>query len=213
MAKSLLSVRKLIDAGVQVVFSDAGCKMIKGAMVIAKGVRIGTLYKLDACTIQCNSTFVEESRTVSKEISSSMDGHGFWVPKGALSTDIKLPAEKTMLWHQRFGHIGEKGLRALKNKNLVEGLSDCNLDFDFCEHCIYGKQNHVHFYSSSHKSSGILDLIHSDVFGPVDVPSIGKSTYYVSFIDDYSRRTWVYFMKSKYEVFSHFKEFKAMVEL
>ena len=97
-----------------------------------------------------------------------------------------------MLWHQRLGHIGEKALRTLKNKNLVDGLNDCNLEFDFCEHCIYGKQNRIQFYSSSHKSSCILDLIHSDVFGPVDVPSIGISVYYVSFIDDFSRRTWVY---------------------
>ena len=118
-----------------------------------------------------------------------------------------------MLWHQKSGHIGEKGLRALENKNLVEGLSDYNLYFDFCEHCIYEKQNHVQFYSSSHKSSGILDLIHSNVFGPIDIPSIGKFAYHVSFIYDYSRRTWVYFMKSKYKVSNNFKEFKAMVEL
>ena len=58
-----------------------------------------------------------------------------------------------------------------------------------------------------------MDLIHSDVFGSVDVPSIGRSVYYVSFIDDFSIRTWVYFLRSKAEVFSHFKEFKAMVEL
>ena len=53
----------------------------------------------------------------------------------------------------------------------------------------------------------------SNVFGPVDVPSIGRLVYYVSFIDDFSRRTWVYFLRSKAEFFSHFKEFKAMVEL
>ena len=101
----------------------------------------------------------------------------------------------------------------MKNKNLVDGLKDYNLEFDFCEHCVISKQNCIQFYSSSHKSSCILDLIHSDVFSPVDVPSIGRSVYYVSFIDDFSRRTWVYFLRNKAEVFSHFKEFKAMVEL
>jgi len=82
----------------------------------------------------------------------------------------------------------------LKNKNLVEGMSDCNLEFDFCEHFIYGKQNRVQFFSSSHKSCGVLDLIHFYGFGPIDVPSIRKSTYYVSFIDDYGRRAWLYFL-------------------
>jgi transposase InsO family protein len=100
----------------------------------------------------------------------------------------------------------------LEKKNLVDGLNDCALEFDFCEHCIYGKQNHVQFYSSSHKSSRLLDLIHSDVFGPVKVPSISKALYYVSFIDDYSRRTWVYFLRTKSEVFSQFKELKALLE-
>jgi transposase InsO family protein len=50
------------------------------------------------------------------------------------------------------------------------------------------------------------------VFGPVSVPSLGKSVYYVSFIDDFSRNTWIYFLRNKYEVFDRFKEFKALVE-
>ena len=82
----------------------------------------------------------------------------------------------------------------MKKKNLVDGLNYCGIEFDFCEHCIYRKQNHVQFYSSSHKYFGLLDLIHFDVFGPVKVPSISKDLYYVSFINDYSRRTWVYLL-------------------
>ena len=57
-----------------------------------------------------------------------------------------------------------------------------------------------------------MQLIHSDVFRPVPIPSLGKSLYYVSFIDDFSRRTWVYFLRHKSEVFSKFKEFKALVK-
>ena len=43
----------------------------------------------------------------------------------------------------------------------------------------------------------ILELIHSDVFGPVPIPSLGGSLYYVIFIDDFSRNTWLYFLKKK----------------
>jgi hypothetical protein len=50
------------------------------------------------------------------------------------------------------------------------------------------------------------------VFGPVPIPSLGKSMYYVSFIDDFSRNTWIYFLRNKSEVFDKFKEFKALVE-
>ena len=117
LARNLLSISMLNDVGVQVVFSKDGCKMMRGAMVLAKGTRRGTLFQLDACMSQCNSSSIPAC-----------------VPKGANTLEGKLPAEKTMLWHLRFGHIGEKGLRTLKNKNLVEGLNDCNLEFDFCEH-------------------------------------------------------------------------------
>jgi hypothetical protein len=93
---------------------------------------------------------------------------------------------------------------------MVEGMSNCTLDFDFCEHCIYGKQNQVRFPYVATRAKGILELIHSDVFEPVCVPSLGKSVYYVSFIDDFSRNIWIYFLRKKYEVFDKYKEFKAL---
>ena len=79
------------------------------------------------------------------------------------------------------------------------------------EHCIYGKQNRVIFASGPTRAKGILELIHSDVFGPVPVPSLGESVYYVSFMDDFSSYIWIYFLRKKYEVFSKFNEFKALV--
>ena len=68
------------------------------------------------------------------------------------------------------------------------------------------------FPSGNKREKQILELVHSDVFGPVKVPSLGKFLYYVSFIDDFSRNTWIYFLKKKFEVFDRFKEFKALVE-
>ena len=90
---------------------------------------------------------------------------------------------------------------------MVEGMSNCSLDFDFCEHYLYGKQNRVRYPSGATRAEGILQLVHSDVFGPVSVPSLGKYVYYVSFIDDFSRKTWIYFLRKKSEVFGRFKEF------
>jgi hypothetical protein len=57
---------------------------------------------------------------------------------------------------------------------MVEGMSNFSLDFDLCEHCVYGKQNRVRFRSGATRAEGILQLVHSDVFGPVSVPSLGK---------------------------------------
>jgi hypothetical protein len=55
-------------------------------------------------------------------------------------------------------------------------------------------------------------LVHSDVFRFVLVPSLGKFVYYLSFINDFLRNTWIYFLQKKSEVFGKFKEFKALME-
>lgn len=57
-----------------------------------------------------------------------------------------------------------------------------------------------------------LELIHADVCGPIEPASFGMNMYFLLFIDDYSRKTWVYFLKQKSEVFFVFKKFKALVE-
>jgi hypothetical protein len=61
------------------------------------------------------------------------------------------------------------------------------------------------------REEGILQRVRSDVFGPASVPSLGKYVYYVSFIDDFLRNNWTYFLRKKSEVFDRFKEFKALV--
>jgi hypothetical protein len=85
----------------------------------------------------------------------------------------------------------------MHNKCMVEGFLDCNLEVDFCEHRIYGKKKWVRFPFGAIKVKGILELIHSDVLGPVTVPSLGGSIYYASFIDYFSRKTCIYFMRKK----------------
>ena len=91
-------------------------------------------------------------------------------------------------------------------------MSSFTLDFDLCEHSIYGKKNRVIFPYGATRERVILELIHNDVFGPIPIPSLGKSMYYVSFIDYFSRNTWIYFLRKKYEVFDQIKYFKALVE-
>ena len=79
-----------------------------------------------------------------------------------------------------------------------------------CKGCAKGKNTKKTFPSSKSKAKGILEIIHSDVYGPIN--SLSGYAYYVSFIDDFSRKTWIYFMKNKDEVFSKFKEFKALIK-
>ena len=118
-----------------------------------------------------------------------------------------------MLWHQILGHIGEKGLRLLHGKGMVEGMSKCSLDFDFCEHCVYGKNNRVIFPSGAMREEGILHLVHNDVFGLVSVPSLGKYLYYVSFIDELLRNTWIYFLEKNLKSLIGLKSLRLLLRI
>eukprot|EP00253_Pinus_taeda_P020671 PITA_20671 len=114
------------------------------------------------------------------------------------------------LWHQRLGHMSERGLKILADRKLLPNLRSGKLDF--CKHCLFGKQNKQKFKTGKHTSKGILDYIHSDVWGPAPTASYGGSSYFVSFIDDFSRKVWVFMLKKKSNVFTVFKQFRALVE-
>src|SRR5438132_539166 len=70
----------------------------------------------------------------------------------------------------------------------------------------------VKFNTSVHTTEGILDYVHSDLWGPSSKPSINGARYMLTIIDEYSRKVWPYFLKYKSEAFSAFKEWKIMVE-
>lgn len=106
-----------------------------------------------------------------------------------------------MLWHQCFGHMRKKGLFVIHSKGMVKVFSNFSYEFDLYEHCGYGKQNCVILPTRATKSKVILELVHSDVFGLVSVPSLEQYGYYVYFINHLSRMTWLYFLKKKLDVF------------
>ena len=83
-----------------------------------------------------------------------------------------------------------------------------------CNGCALGKNDKRPFQSSDSNANGILDLLHSDLCGPMLVTTLSGFSYFVTFIDDYSRKTWIYFLKTmeSYEVLDKFKEFKALME-
>jgi transposase InsO family protein len=126
----------------------------------------------------------------------------------ALTHSIENPCE---LWHRRLAHINYKALPYVSK--AVTGLPEFKVDHEgVCNGCAQGKNIKNPFMKRDNKEEGVLELIHSDVCGLMPSTSISGYVYYVYFIDDYSRKTWVYFLKSKDEVFSKFKEFKVLIE-
>jgi len=119
---------------------------------------------------------------------------------------------ETQLWHLRYGHLNINGLKLLTRKNMVIGLPKVG-DLELCEACIFGKQSRKSFpVGKSWRASSCLELVHADLCGPMKIESLGGSRYFLLFTDDYSRMSWVYFLKFKSEAFENFKKFKALVE-
>jgi len=120
--------------------------------------------------------------------------------------------DASWLWHLRFGHLNFGSLSLIK-QNMVRGLPFINHLDQLCEGCLLGKQFRMSFPKESiSRAKKPLELIHVDVCGPIQPCSLGKTNYFLLFIDDFSRKTWVYFLKQKSEVFTIFKKFKAVVE-
>jgi hypothetical protein len=115
------------------------------------------------------------------------------------------------LWHRRYAHINYQALPFLKK--MVEGIPELQSTHEgICKGCALRKNVKKPFSSSNSRSEEILDLINSNVCGPMPVKSLEGSLYYVIFIDDYSRKTWLYLLKTNDKVFSKFQEFKAEIE-
>ena len=93
----------------------------------------------------------------------------------------------TSLRHRRLGHINEKGMKMLLSKGKLPKLKF--IDFDMCDSCILGKQKNVSFLKTGRISKAEkLELVHTDLWGSSSVASLGGSRYYITFIDDSSRK-------------------------
>ncbi|GJY15247.1 retrovirus-related pol polyprotein from transposon TNT 1-94, partial [Tanacetum coccineum] len=91
------------------------------------------------------------------------------------------------LWHQRLGHISENGMKILASKGMILDLQKAVVGF--CEPCVLRKQKKVSFVKFGNtRKLRRLELVHTDVYGPTSVASIGGSRYYVTFIDDSNRK-------------------------
>ena len=85
-------------------------------------------------------------------------------------------------------------------------------EFPVCESCLEGKMTKRPFNAKGRRVQDLLELIHSDVCGPMSIQARGGYEYFITFTDDYSRFGYVYLMKWKSETFEKFKEFRAEVE-
>ena len=107
--------------------------------------------------------------------------------------------------------MSARGLLELEKQDILCG--DKLGKLQFCENCILGKSTRLKFKRADHVTSCILNYFHSNLWGPSKHPTLGGARYFMSVIDDYLRKLWVYVLKTKEEAFQMFKDWKAMVEV
>lgn len=174
--------------------------LISVSQLIAKGNKV--LFKDDGCQIfnKCNELVAT---------ACLLNG----VYKLRIPERLAAVVTSSEIWHRRLGHINTNYLS--KMQEAVEGLTldrKAEISKSSCIVCCEGKQNRLPFPHNGNRSDDLLQIIHTDVCGPFKNVSLGGSRYFILFIDDYSRYTYIYFLKNKNEAFECFQRYKPEVE-
>lgn len=180
---NLISVSKTIKSGCKIEFDEIGCQIINKQT----GLKV-------ADAIEINDMY--KLNTIKEKVHA--------MPAAVADDD-------NFVWHQRMGHLNFKDMEKVPNCTTGVKLSPCKENIT-CISCIEGKQTRQPFPGEGSRATELLEVIHSDVCGPMQTASLGGARYFVTFIDDFSRKVYVFTMKSKAEVFDKFVEYKARVE-
>ncbi|CAJ2635927.1 unnamed protein product [Trifolium pratense] len=170
--------------------------------------RVTVIFKDDVCKI-----YHEEKGLL---FSTAMSSNRMYVISATVINSrclLSAKQESTVLWHERYGHLHFKGLNTLSKKQMVRGLPELEEIEDNCVDCLAGKQSRDSIPKQANwRASAKLELVHSDICGPITPQSNGGSRYFMTFTDDFSRKTWIYVLKEKSLAFECFQSFKALVE-
>ena len=115
------------------------------------------------------------------------------------------------LWHSCLGHASSSVIQQIVSRHKLGVSSSSNCSGVVCDAYQMGKSNQLPYPKSNSVSSKPFELVFSDVWGAAP-NSVGRHSYYVSFIDDFSKYTWIYLLRFKYEVFQCLRDFQNMVE-
>ncbi|KAG7544127.1 GAG-pre-integrase domain [Arabidopsis thaliana x Arabidopsis arenosa] len=190
LASNLISVGQLLEKGCEFLIKQGECKVYHSELGLILQMKMTTnkLFKIMATKNGMNLASECLQTTATNEL---------------------------QLWHRRYGHLNYKGLKMLQQQNMVRGLPQMKTseEAEKCVSCLVGKQHRESIPKKSvWRSSRRLQLIHSDLCGPISPASTSDKRYILTFIDDYSRKVWVYFLSNKSETFVLFTKFKNQME-
>ncbi len=183
MKNNLILVSKLISEGFKVEFDKDGCKVNDArGVIVPQARRDKNLYFLNVNVLKDMA-----------HVANSLE-------------------ESAMLWHEKLGHLNMASLKELDA--MVDGMNLKEVPLHhICERCVKGKHQRTSFPKDrATRASQLLEIVHTDVCGPMKTTSHGGARYFLTFIDDFSRKTHVYLLKAKGEAFEKFKQYKTLVE-
>ncbi|MCO5567959.1 hypothetical protein L7F22_021655 [Adiantum nelumboides] len=192
IVKNLISVSQIAKCGTRVEFRE-GFATIKhqlpnGERYRVLGAQIGKLYLLG-----CSPP--------------SAECHHVAAPRNSDYT--------TLLWHYRLGHLNHASMRITAAKHLALQYDlPAKSKLSLCEGCLFGKLSQQKFPTRTTATHQPLQIVHSDLCGPLPIPSLTHNHYFITFIDDFTRFAMVAFIKDKSSatVLQQFKTYQKLVE-
>lgn len=187
-----MSVNAITENGGKVLFTKEKVQVIKNDTIVLEGNKNNRgLYVV-------NLSDESECKTVDACRPNQFSSEALEIQQ----TDI------SMEWHRKLGHISFDSLKKLPKMSvgMPLNLNNCK-DHEFCKVCIEAKQVRLPFNSKRERATKPLQIIHSDVCGPIDPPTYDGKKYFLTCVDDYTHFTKVYLLASKSEVFEFIKEY------
>ncbi|GJR06488.1 zinc finger, CCHC-type containing protein [Tanacetum coccineum] len=118
------------------------------------------------------------------------------------------------LWHARLGHLNFDDINKMTRKGLVEGIPRINHAGQICDACLLGKHSRTPFPNQAKfRSKNPLDLVYGDLCGPIIPATHSGKKFIFLLVDDCTRFMWAYFLTTKDQAFSTFKEFRQQIKM
>src|SRR5579871_3456526 len=182
---NLLSAGVIIDKGFEIRMKENSTIILKEDKIIATTEREGRLFQLN---LDYTKSYAQITRGISTQ-------------------------EDLTLWYYQLGHLGVNNIKLLADRiGIGINIPKASILEEVCEHCLYGGQHKLPSTNTTSRASNILELIHTDICGPMNHLSLGGAKYFIIFIDDKTRMTFIYLLKTKGKAFDKFKNFQALVE-
>ena len=132
--------------------------------------------------------------------------------QGETALAVAASADDSEIWHRRFGHFSGQTIRGVEKVTTGHASPIQEIKKD-CQTCDLTKTVRVINRVAPERSSGPLDRVYTDIWGPYKVATADRARYFISFTDDYSRKSWIYPVKERSELHSVFRQFKVHREL